>query len=108
MRANEMSAESNPFLSKRRLGWAGLVAFLGCAACCALPLLVALGIGGGAVAALASLMRPGAELVVGAVLAMAALGVMALRARSKQRGCGTACRLDGRCCDARTARQGSV
>jgi hypothetical protein len=39
------------FLSKRRLGIAGLAAVIGCVACCALPWFVAAGSGGSAAAA---------------------------------------------------------
>lgn len=97
-----------PFLSKRRLGWAGLAAFIGCAACCALPLLVVLGAGSGAAATLTSLLRPGSELLVGGAVFLVVLLVMAIRARMKQeQGCGPSCRVDGSCCDRGTSSRGA-
>src|SRR5688572_11574215 len=76
---------SEPFLSKRRLVWAGAAAIGGCAAVCSLPLLAAVVLGGGAAAtAIASFARPGAELIVGAIAFALALGVMALRASSNR------------------------
>ena len=96
MNTIEAVPKSEVFLSKRRLGWAGLAALLGCSALCALPMLAAAGVGGGAAAAIARLVRPGAELVVAGVVFAAALGFMAVRARSRmragaQRGCGGFC-----------------
>ncbi len=91
-----------PVLSKRRLGVAGLAAVLGCAACCAFPLIAAAGLGGSAAAILGSVFRPGSELVVGAGIFLAALGVMTLGARRRQRAtntCGATCNSDGKCCD---------
>jgi mercuric ion transport protein len=98
--------KSEPVLSKRRLGLAGIAAFIGCAACCAVPLLAAAGLGSGAVASLSSVFRPGSELLVGGVVFVVALGVMAVRSRlrrSDASGCGPACRVDGTCCDRGTA-----
>lgn len=95
---------SEPFLSKRRLGWAGVAAFLGCALCCALPFLAVFGAGSGIAATVASFVRPGTEIVVGALVFALALGVMAARARSKKRaGCDASCSVGGACCDARAA-----
>ncbi|MBN8616247.1 MAG: hypothetical protein J0L92_36995 [Deltaproteobacteria bacterium] len=88
------------FLSKRRLGVAGVAAFIGCAACCAIPLLAAAGLSSGAIATLSSIFRPGSELLVGGTVFAAVLGVMAVRKRMKSEpGCGPACKVDGTCCD---------
>ena len=73
------------FLSKRRIGWAGLAAAAGCAAVCALPVLAAVGLGGGAAAAITRFIRPGAELLVGVVVFAVVLGFMAFRVRAKRR-----------------------
>jgi hypothetical protein len=93
--------KSESFLSKRRLAVAGIAAFIGCAACCAIPLLAVAGVGGGAAAALSAYLRPGSELVIGIVVFGGALAVMAVRSRLKPSagGCGPACKLDGSCCD---------
>jgi hypothetical protein len=92
--------KSGPFLSKRRLGWAGVAAVLGCASCWALPMLAAAGLGSGAVATLASILRPGSELLVGGTVFAVVLGVMAIRNRMKRAaGCGPSCGVDGSCCD---------
>lgn len=86
--------------SKNRLRWAGLAAFVGCAACCALPLLATSGLGGGLSASVAAYMKPGSEILVGATVFGISLGLMALLARRKQgRGCGPACAADGSCCN---------
>lgn len=83
---------SPSFLSKRRLGWAALAAILGCGAVCAAPLLVALGAGSAALTALASVLKPGAELLVGGGAFAAAVVFMAVRPRtSKGTDGGTAC-----------------
>lgn len=103
-----ISRKSESFLSKRRLVTAGIAAVIGCAACCALPLLAVAGAGSGAAAGLTAYLRPGSELIVGLVVFGAALAVMAVRARLKPEvGCGPACKADGSCCD-RGARVGSV
>jgi hypothetical protein len=93
MKTIEAATKSESFLSKRRVRWAGLAALFGCSVVCALPMLVAAGIGGGAAAAIARLLRPGAELVVAGVLFSGALGFMALRFRAKSRA-----GLQGGCC----------
>ncbi len=90
------------FLSTRRLGVAGIAAFIACAACCAVPLLAAAGLGTGSLTSLAFVFRPGSEFTVGAAVFLVALGVMAVRARMRTRavsGCGSTCRVDGTCCD---------
>jgi hypothetical protein len=70
---------SNRF-SNRRLGIAGLAAILGCAACCALPLLAAAG--------------PGRS------SSFAVFGLMAIRRRLRRgSGCGPTCNADGSCCE---------
>lgn len=94
--------KSHTTLSRRRLRVAGVAAFIGCAACCAIPLLAAAGVGSGALATLASVLRPGSEFVVGGVVFLTVLSVMAIRNRIRRRvgaGCGPACDADGGCCN---------
>lgn len=84
------------------IGWASLAAIVACAACCAIPLFAAAGIGGAGAATLARIGGRGSELVVGAVVFVAVLGLMVARARAKANvGCGTACAADGTCCGRR-------
>lgn len=91
---------SDPVLSKRRLGWAGLAALVACATCCAVPLLAAAGMGGAATATVSRILRPGSELVVGGLTFLLVLGLLATRARGKRSaGCGSSCSLDGSCCE---------
>jgi hypothetical protein len=76
---NTIETGSEPFLSKRRLGWAGLAALLGgCAVCFSVPLFTALG-GGSVAAAIARYARPGTELAVGGIVFTSALGIAACR-----------------------------
>jgi hypothetical protein len=94
--------KSESILSKRRLSIAGAAALLGCAACCAAPLLLAAGIGSSVIGALTAVFRPGAELLVGGTAFTATLAVMALgkrlrRARGGERG--ASCNGDASCCD---------
>jgi len=90
--------DSAPFVTKKSLGLAGLAAFGACAACCAVPLLAAAGIGGSALAAVAGYIRPGADLVVAGLVGTGVLGVLALRARAqKATGSGSTCPADGGC-----------
>ena len=90
------ATKSEPILSRRRLGVAGVAAAIGCAACCAAPLLAAAGIGGTVAATLSSAFRPGAELLVGGVGFALALAVMALRKRvQRAAGCGASWQVDG-------------
>jgi len=90
----ETAPKPELFLSKRRLGWAGLAGTVGCAAVCALPMLAAVGLGSGVAAAITRFIRPGAELVAAGAIFAFALGFMAFRVRAKRRGgaqvgCGT-------------------
>src|SRR6185503_7496980 len=72
---------------KRRLGWAGLAAVVGCGACCAaIPLLSALGLGGVA-AALAGWFGPGTELIAASAAGALAFGVMMVRERQSKSSC---------------------
>lgn len=98
---------SAPSLTKRRIGAAAVAAFIGCAACCAMPLLAAAGLSGGVASVLSAVFRPGNELLVGGGVFVLALGATALWIRLKGRGdtgCGSTCKLDGRCCERGTAR----
>jgi hypothetical protein len=77
-------------LWKRRLAWAGTAAFLGCVACCAVPLLAVVG-GTGLLASIAEYVRPGSVLVVGGVAFVGALGwgaVSSWRQRKRAASCG--------------------
>jgi hypothetical protein len=98
MSINDVASKSEGVLSKRSLAWAGLAAFLGCVACCALPLLAATGAGGLVAARIAKLAIPGAELAVGVVVFASALAVITVRARAKRRRAGSgSCAVDGSC-----------
>lgn len=92
-----MSTTSS-LITKKSLGLAGIAAFGACAACCAVPLLVAAGIGGGALSAVAGYIRPGADLVLGGVFGAGVLAAMALRARARRAAaCNVACDVGGGC-----------
>jgi len=72
---------------KRRLGWAGVAAVVGCGACCAvIPALSALGLGSAATL-LAGWMGPGTELLAGGAAGALAFGVMMIRERGKKSSC---------------------
>ena len=91
-------SNTSPALTKKSLGLAGLAAFGACAACCAVPLFVAAGVGGGALTAIAGYIRPGMDLLLGGVAGVAVLGVMAYRARArKAAACATTCEVAGGC-----------
>lgn len=94
-------APSQSYVTKRSLGWAGIVAFVACAACCALPMLAVAG--GGMAASLAALMSPGTELLAAGVVAAATLGFFAVRSARRAKTCGTSCAVDAACCDGRSA-----
>lgn len=75
-----------------------MAAFGACAACCALPLLAAAGLGGGALSAVVGYLRPGADLIVAGGVGVGVLAVMAFRARaSRASACDVACEVDGGC-----------
>jgi hypothetical protein len=98
---------SAPTLTKRRVGLAGVAAFIGCAACCAMPLLAAAGLSSGIASALPAVFRPGHELLVGGGVFVLALGATAVWSRLRgpgEPGCRSSCKLDGSCCDRGTAR----
>jgi hypothetical protein len=85
-------------VTKRDLGLAGIAAFGACAACCALPLLAAAGIGGGALSAVVGYLRPGAELIVAGSVGVGVLAAVAFRARARRTAaCETACAVKGGC-----------
>lgn len=101
----EMSLPSTrtakPVLTKRRIGIAGIAAILGCALCCAIPLLAAAGIGGGLATTLSSLLHPGFELIAGVavfVVVLAGMLVFGRKARATESGCGPSCAADRSCC----------
>jgi cation transporter-like permease len=94
------SQKPEPALTTTRLKWAGLAAFIGCAACCALPMLALAFAGTGAATTITRFVQPGSELFVGGAVFAVALAVMAIRSRLKRdAGCGPACKADGGCCD---------
>src|SRR5437762_6604084 len=70
------SPTSERFLSKRRLGWAGLGGIAACAAACAFPA-AGLAVGVGVVATGLRLLGSGAALVFGALGFTAVLGALA-------------------------------
>ena len=90
MAGNPNAPQSEVTLSKRHLGWAGFAAFVTAVVCCGLPMIAVL-VGGGAIASLASSIPPGTELIAGVAAGVVALSVKWLRARSKrQRACAAA------------------
>jgi hypothetical protein len=86
-------------ITKKSLGLAGIAAFGACAACCAVPLLAAAGIGGGVLSAVAGYIRPGADLLLAGAVRVGVLGVMAVRARARRAAssCDVTCEVDGGC-----------
>jgi hypothetical protein len=91
-----MSNTSPGIITKKSLGLAGIAAFGACAACCAVPLLAAAGIGGGALSAVAGYIRPGADLLLAGAVGVGVLGVMAVRAR-RAAACEVSCEVSGGC-----------
>ena len=85
MKTSPVSSPDPALLSKRHLAWASLAALVGCAACCAIPLLAAGGLGGAAGAALSRVISPGSEVLVGAAAFAVVLGGSAWRRRSQLR-----------------------
>jgi hypothetical protein len=79
MSDHEAVQRSERFLSNRRLAWAGLAAVGGCAALCSVPLVAALGVGGGAAATIAGIVRPGTELLIGGGAFASVIAFMAVR-----------------------------
>lgn len=89
---------TSPVITKKSLGFAGIAALGACAVCCAVPLLAAAGIGGGALAAVAGYLRPGADLLVAGAVGVGVLGVMAVRARARRASaCDVSCEVGGGC-----------
>lgn len=92
-------SNTTPLVTKKSLGLASIAAFGACAACCALPLLAAAGIGGGALSAVAGYIRPGADLLVAGGVGVGVLAILALRARTRRTAaaCDVACEVGGGC-----------
>ncbi len=91
-------SNTSPLIATKGLGLAGVAALGACAACCALPLLAAAGIGGGALSAVAGYIRPGADLILAGGVGVSVLAVMAFRARARRaEACDVACAVDGGC-----------
>jgi mercuric ion transport protein len=95
MNSNSSAVKPDGIFTKQRVGLAGVAAVAACAACCSIPMLVAAGIGGGALTTIASYLAPGAELVAGGVVAAAVVGVAAVRSRRRASGCGEVCTVPG-------------
>lgn len=68
-----------PLLSADRIGWAAMAGLIGCVACCALPPLLAFGLGGSAVASVVALAGGHLELLVGGGAATLTLAFLAIR-----------------------------
>ena len=82
------------------------IAVLACAACCTIPIMVALGIAGAAGAVTAAVSGLGLDKIaciglLGALLAATMYFAIRRFRRSKQEAasCNTSCRVDGACCD---------
>ena len=88
--------KTESLVTRRSLGWAGAAAFLACAACCALPMLAL--VGGGALASVAAMLSPGAELVAALVAGGATIAFFAIRSGARARSCETGCAADASCC----------
>jgi len=88
----------SPLITKKGLGFAGIAVLGACAACCALPLLTVVGVGGGTLSAFAGYIRPGAELIVMGAVGIALLAIVAFRARARRAAaCDIACKVDCGC-----------
>lgn len=96
MTANQLekSAQSSfiqPF------GWAALATVSACAACCAVPLLAAAGVGGALLTSLAAFVRPGVDVVVAAAVGITVLVVASWRKRSQAKQAVRDCANDTGC-----------
>lgn len=95
---------SSPLVSKKSLALSALAAVGACAACCAVPVLVAVGVGGALTSAFAAFMRPGIDLALAAVAVLTVAGFTAFRARARRvTACATACEVGGGCGCGRTS-----
>ncbi len=87
--------------STTRNAFAGIAIILGCAVCCALPLLATVGLGGIATAAIGWVTSNLVAIVLGILAAVAALTV-AIRGVAKRRAraasCAIECKTDQSCC----------
>ena len=91
-------SNTSPFVTRKSFGLAGLAAFGACAACCAVPLLAAAGVGGSLLSWFAGYIRPGADLALAGLVGVGVLGVMAVRRRAASASsCETSCAVDGGC-----------
>src|SRR6188768_2475979 len=89
---------TSPAITKKALGLAGIAVFGACAACCAVPLLVAAGIGGGALSVFSGYIRPGADLILAGGVGVGVLALLAFRARTKRTAaCDVSCEVGGGC-----------
>jgi hypothetical protein len=89
---------ASPLVTKKSLALSAIAALGACAACCALPMLAAVGLGGGVVSAVAAYVRPGADLLLAGVVGLSVLGVLAFRARARRAAsCDTSCEVDRGC-----------
>lgn len=80
--------------------WTSLLLIGACAACCAIPLLGALGLGAVTSAALAAFVDPEREIlwIAGASAVLLMLVIVLVRARARRAACKTECASDRSCC----------
>jgi hypothetical protein len=90
MNTNQGHEKGQRLITKRGWGWASLAGVVGCGIACSIPLLAAAGVGGGATAALAHLLWPGAEFVLGGLAFAGALGVQLWRRHARLAGAACA------------------
>ncbi|MDD9944624.1 MAG: hypothetical protein OXU20_26500 [Myxococcales bacterium] len=95
------SGTGSHFGNLKRAGALGTAAgLLACVGCCALPMLVAAGVGGSGLVWASGLVQPGADLLIGVGTFLLVAGATALWTRRKGTvSCGDQCALDGQCCD---------
>lgn len=97
-----MTIDTERYFGKlKRAGVIGTAAgLLACVGCCALPMLVAAGVGGSGLAWASGLVPPGADLAVGVGTFLLVAGAMALSSRRRgAAGRGEQCAASGQCCD---------
>lgn len=87
--------------STTRNSFVRIAIFLGCAVCCALPMLAALGLGGIATAAIGSVTSESMAIVIGILVAVAASMIAISRIakrRARAESCDIECKSDQSCC----------
>ena len=101
----DAAPKSEPLVTKRSLGWAGVAAFVACAACCALPMLALAG--GGVLGSVAAFLGQGGELIAALTAGGATLVFFGVRAARRAKSCGTSCAVDASCCGESSERRTS-